>query len=56
MNSNGTLLWLDDEIDLLKPYIIFLEKKGYEVVTANNGQDAIDLCREKDFDLIFQER
>ena len=53
MNSNGTLLWVDDEMDLLKPYIIFLEKKGYEVVTANNGQDAIDLCREQSFDLIF---
>ena len=53
MGNNGTLLWVDDEMELLKPYIIFLEKKGYEVVTANNGQDAIDLCREQSFDLIF---
>ncbi|OKZ20888.1 MAG: two-component system response regulator [Bacteroides sp. 43_108] len=51
--SNGTLLWVDDEIDLLKAYIIFLEKKSYEVVTATNGQDAIDLCQEQSFDLIF---
>lgn len=50
---NGTLLWVDDEIELLKPYVIFLEKKEYEVVTATNGQDALDLCREQTFDLIF---
>ena len=50
---NGTLLWVDDEIELLKPYVIFLEKKEYEVVTATNGQDALDLCRERAFDLIF---
>ena len=50
---NGTLLWVDDEIELLKAYVIFLEKKGYEVVTATNGQDALDLCREQSFDLIF---
>ncbi len=52
MNS-GTLLWVDDEIELLKPYIIFLEKKGYEVLEATNGQDAIDICAEKQIDLIF---
>lgn len=51
--NNGTLLWVDDEIELLKAYIIFLEKKGYEVVTATNGRDAIDMCSERTFDLIF---
>ncbi len=50
---NGTLLWVDDEIELLKAYVIFLEKKEYEVVTATNGQDALDLCHERSFDLIF---
>lgn len=50
---NGTLLWVDDEIELLKAYVIFLEKKEYEVITATNGQDALDLCRERSFDLIF---
>ncbi|MBQ0021918.1 MAG: bifunctional response regulator/alkaline phosphatase family protein [Prevotellaceae bacterium] len=50
---NGTLLWVDDEIELLKAYVIFLQKKDYEVVTATNGQDALDLCRERTFDLIF---
>ncbi len=47
------LLWADDEIDLLRPYVLFLEEKGYEVVTATNGRDACDLCREQSFDLIF---
>lgn len=51
--NNGTLLWVDDEIELLKPYIIFLQKKGYDVVEATNGQDAVDICREQDIDLIF---
>ena len=44
---------MDDEIELLKAHIIFLEKKDYEVETATNGQDAIDLVREKAFDLIL---
>lgn len=51
--NNGTLLWVDDEIELLKAYIIFLEKKGYTVMTATNGRDAIDMCNEQAFDLIF---
>jgi DNA-binding response OmpR family regulator len=44
---------VDDEIELLKPYIIFLEKKDYQVLTATNGQDAIDLCQQNVIDLIF---
>jgi CheY-like chemotaxis protein len=47
------ILWVDDEIDLLKPHIIFLESKGYKLETANNGYDAIDLVKEKSFDLVF---
>jgi CheY-like chemotaxis protein len=47
------LLWADDEIDLLKPHILFLEEKGFEVITVCSGQDAIDSCREQAFDLIF---
>lgn len=50
---NGTLLWVDDEIELLKAYVIFLEKKGYRVMTATNGQDALDMCHEQTFDMIF---
>ena len=47
------LLWADDEIDLLRPYVLFLEEKGYEVVTASNGRDAFDLCSAQRFDLVF---
>ena len=53
MQINGTLLWVDDEIELLKPHIIFLEKKGYKVLEATNGQDALDICQAEDVDLIF---
>ncbi len=51
--TNGQLLWVDDEMELLKAHILFLEKKGYEVTTASNGTDAIDLCREQSFDLVL---
>lgn len=47
------LLWADDEIALLKPHILFLESKGYQVATVNNGGDAIDLIKDENFDLIF---
>ena len=47
------ILWADDEIHLLKPYIIYLQEKGYEVTPVNNGQDAIDACREQQFDIVF---
>ena len=47
------ILWADDEMDLLRPYILFLEEKGYEVVTATNGKDAVELCQNEGFDIIF---
>lgn len=47
------ILWIDDEIDLLRAYIIFLEDKGYEVQTASNGKDALELCSQQKFDIIF---
>ena len=47
------ILWTDDEIDSLRAHIMFLEGKGFEVVTANNGTDAIDLVRNNFFDIIF---
>lgn len=47
------ILWIDDEIDLLKPHIIFLNTKGYAVDTATNGYDAIALVEKSDYDLIF---
>ena len=51
--NNGLLLWVDDEIEQLKAHLLFLEKKGYEVVTVSNGPDAIDQCREKNFDMVL---
>ncbi|MBI4649463.1 MAG: bifunctional response regulator/alkaline phosphatase family protein [Bacteroidia bacterium] len=48
-----SILWTDDEIDLLKPHILFLEAKGYEVETASNGEDAIELIKKQHFDIIF---
>ena len=48
------ILWADDEIDLLKPQILFLEKKGYEVVAVSNGHDALEECEEQsDIDVVF---
>jgi len=47
------ILWADDEIDLLKPHIYFLQEKGYEVTPVVSGRDAIDSCREQTFDIIF---
>ena len=47
------ILWVDDEIDLLKPHIIFLEKKGYSVTKCTNGADAIDMIDETAYDIIF---
>ena len=50
---SARLLWVDDEIDLLKAHCIFLQKRGYEVATASNGRDAIELCRTENFDLVL---
>lgn len=47
------LLWVDDEIELLKAHIIYLQKKGYDVDTVSNGYDAVDLCHEHTYDLIL---
>ncbi len=48
-----TILWADDEIDLLKPHILFLTEKGYDVTTANNGASAVEEFKVKDFDIVF---
>lgn len=53
MNSNPKILWADDEIDLLKPHILFLGAKGYEVITANSGVDALRISSETPVDLII---
>ncbi|CAM1362543.1 Response regulator receiver domain-containing protein [Tenacibaculum sediminilitoris] len=51
--KNIHILWVDDEIDLLKPHILFLEKKDYKVTTCTNGTDAIDLVDDYNFDIVF---
>ncbi|MFW5702134.1 MAG: response regulator, partial [Bacteroidota bacterium] len=52
-DHKGRILWIDDEIDLLKPHIILLQQRGYNVSTASNGEDAIELVRQSQFELIF---
>ncbi len=51
--KNVKILWADDEIDHLKLHILFLEGKGHIVTTANNGDDAIELAKKQNFDIIF---
>lgn len=47
------ILWADDEIDLLKPHILFLKTKGYEIATVSNGADALDMLDEGDISLVL---
>jgi len=50
---NRKILWADDEIELLKAHIIFLQKKGYDLTPVTNGQDAIELVKEQTFDAVL---
>lgn len=47
------ILWADDEIDLLKPHILFLQEKGFEIDTVNNGAEAVEMAQGKHYDIIF---
>src|ERR1041384_3776724 len=51
--AKNKILWVDDEIELLRSNILFLDDKGYSVDEATNGEDAISMVRKKDYDLIF---
>lgn len=51
--SKARFLWVDDEMDLLKPYVLFLEEKGYVTECAGNGHDALEMCRAKAYDIVF---
>ncbi|MEA3444043.1 MAG: bifunctional response regulator/alkaline phosphatase family protein [Bacteroidota bacterium] len=51
--SNIKILWVDDEIDLLKPQVIFLESKGHIVSTTNNGASAIEMVQKENFNIVF---
>ena len=47
------ILWIDDEVDLLKPHILFLENKGFQVFTSTNGSDALKMIQFELFDIVF---
>src|SRR5690606_8235027 len=51
--SDIKVLWVDDEIDLLKPHILFLENKNYKVTTAQSGTDALEEIKKESFDIVF---
>lgn len=51
--KKSKILWIDDEIEMLKPHIIFLEERNYEVIPASNGNDGIKLVEENNFDLVL---
>ena len=53
MHRKGHILWADDEIGMLKAHILYLEDKGYEVTPVNSGEDAIQLCNEKNIDVVL---
>ena len=50
---NGKILWADDEIELLKPHILFLKDKGYEITQSKSGDEAIEFAQESHFDIVF---
>ena len=47
------ILWADDEIDSLKPHLIFLEQKGHNVYAVNSGNEAVDIFKKETFDIVF---
>lgn len=51
--TKGKILWIDDEIELLKPHIILLNQRGFATDTATNGEDAIEMVKRQHYDLIF---
>ncbi len=53
MGSKGHILWADDEIGMLKPHILYLENKGYQVTPVNTGEDAIHFCDDQNVDLVL---
>ncbi|MEK7250528.1 MAG: bifunctional response regulator/alkaline phosphatase family protein [Bacteroidota bacterium] len=52
-DSKGKILWVDDEIDLLRAHIRLLSERGYDVETATNGEDAVSMVKDGGFDLVF---
>jgi len=55
-NSRGNILWVDDEVDHLKPHILFLEDKGFNISLATNGPDAIALVKDETYNLVLMDQ
>ena len=55
MENSKHILWVDDEVDLLKPHVIFLQEKGYSVSTVYSGEDAIELCKNESINLVLMD-
>jgi CheY-like chemotaxis protein len=53
MPEARAILWVDDEIEMLKPHLIFLEERGYAVTPVSNGDDAVSIVRQQSFDLVL---
>ena len=51
--NRGNILWVDDEVDHLKPHIIFLEDKGFNMSKTTNGQDAVTMVSRDAYDLVL---
>ena len=51
--NNINILWIDDEIELLKPHILFLEQKNYSVTTCQSGTEAVDIIADQNFDIVL---
>ena len=52
-NSAPKILWIDDEIDLLRPHILYLKEKGYDVATTTTGKEGLRLIKDQNFDLVL---
>jgi len=52
-NSLPKILWIDDEIDLLRPHILLLEEKGYDVAITTTGKEGLGLIKDQNFDLVL---
>ena len=54
--NRGKILWVDDEIDHLKPHILFLEEKGFNLTTVTNGRDAVEMVKCDQYHLILMDQ
>jgi len=53
VTQNRRILWADDEIELLRPHVLFLEGRGYEVMTVTSGEDAVRAVAKERFDAVL---